>query len=186
LDEEILGSLLRLAGNPRQHAAFFHWHERSADGKGMVELHIVCELLRSMAAAGKLEFRQARRSTDQWPDCWALNASSVEVPVEVTELVDFDALPAGPARPWSASEIRERIQARITEKSLRSANPAAAPASVLVLHTDEPHLEPANVASACSALPSGFESGTIARAFLLFSYRSGRYPYLELSIARPA
>lgn len=186
MDDDTLEALRRLAGNPRKHASFFHWHERSADGKGIVELDIVSELLHSMRTAGADEFREPRRSADQWPDCWVLNHTGADVPVEVTELVDFSALPSGPARAWRPSDICTRIQERIDEKSVRSINPTGAPTSVLVMHTDEPYLEPENVGSAFAVGLPAFKSPTIARAFLLFSYRRGGYPYLEIPLAPPA
>ena len=185
LDPEILAHLQRQACQPRQHASFFAWYDRSADGKGIAETGIVRNLLDALAEDGVHEYSDPRPSGDRWPDCWATSQNGTATAFEVSELVDQAALPAGLSRPWSRQEVRDRLQTIISNKDLRTAGGAGSRDVVLVIHTDELYLEHAAVTVALAEHVFALPHANLARAFLLFSYDPHRrgYPFLELKLA---
>src|SRR2546422_2299906 len=70
LDDEIIEHLKAQTSQPRKHATFFTWHDRSAQGKGIAEAGIVDDLLTAMQAEGRTEYRSLGASGGQWPDVW--------------------------------------------------------------------------------------------------------------------
>ena len=118
--EDALDPLRHQADQPRKHAPFFSWYDRSPAGKGLAETGVVAALLEAMAESGIREFRNAQPSGEQWPDCWAETEDGTRIPFEVSELVDQSALPAGQPKRWSIQQIREHLQAIILRKDQRT------------------------------------------------------------------
>jgi hypothetical protein len=185
LDDEILDHLRRQGEQKRKHAAFFAWYDRSPEGKGVAEAGVVGTLLESMNAAGHSDYTRARASADPWPDCWAQAEDGTLAPFEVTELVNQSALPAGEAQPWSDTQICTQLQTILSKKDARTHSGRGSRQVVLVIHTDELYLDPANVWRALGDDPLVLPLGNLARAFLLFSYdpKRGGYPFIELRLA---
>ncbi len=85
---------------------------------------------------------------------------------------------------WTATQLVDRLQARIHTKGLRSLGGPKGDKSILLIHTDEPALHADNVPAMLAGV-SFAKSPTIGRVFLLFSYdpNRGGYRYLELQLA---
>jgi hypothetical protein len=183
-DDELLAHLQRQAAQRRKHATFFTWYDRSADGKAVPETVIVSTLLDAMAEEGVRDYSNARPSVEDWPDCWVDAQNAGKVPVEVSELVDQAALPAGTARPWSIQEVRDRLQSIISRKDESTRTGRRSREVVLVITTDEPYLDSGTLTDALEAQPFQIRHANLARAFLLFSYdpKSSRYPFIELRL----
>ena len=184
LDDEIIEHLKAQASQPRKHATFFTWHDRSAQGKGIAEAGIVDDLLTAMQAEGRTEYRSLGASGEQWPDVWLEASDGQRVPCEVTELVDAAALPAAVSRREVVGELVERLQIILDRKGMRSLGGELGTQSVLIIHTDEFHLNADNVAATLKNTVFRKPS-TIQRAFLLLSYdpTRGGYRYFELRLA---
>jgi hypothetical protein len=184
LNAEIIDHLQAETGQRRKNATFFTWHDRSAQGKGIAEAGIVSELLAAMQAEGRTEFRSLGASDDQWSDVWLETLGGQRSPCEVSELVDSGTLPAGVPRPEVIDELIERLQMIVDRKGMRCLGGASGVQSVLVIHTDEFHLNADNVA-ATLARAVFTRSSTIQRAFFLLSYdpNRGGYRYFNLSLA---
>ncbi len=184
LDDEIIEHLKAQASQPRKHAAFFTWYDRSAQGKGIAEAGIVDDLLAAMQAEGRAEFRSLGASGEQWPDVWLEASGGQRFPCEVTELVDTPALPAGVSRPEAVGELIERLQTILDRKGRRSLGGDSGTQSILVIHTDEFYLTADNVAATVNKAVFKKPS-TIQRAFLLLSYdpNRGGYRYFDLRLA---
>jgi len=185
-DDEILSHLRAQAkaSEKRQHANFFGWHDRSPSGKGVAESGIVDDLLGAMEAAGLSEYRNLGPSGEEWPDVWLEGPDGKRTPCEVTELVDQHALPSGQARPWTASQLVDQLQAKLRTKGLRSVGGSQGDKSILVIHTDESYLNAENVAAMLADV-SFKQPPTIDRVFLLLSYDPNRagYRFFELQLA---
>jgi hypothetical protein len=183
-DDEILSHLKAQGDKKRKHATFFDWHDRSASGKGVAESGIVDELLDAMQAQGRSDYRNLGASAEEWPDVWLQEAGGRRVACEVSELVDEAALPAGHARTWTATELIDRLQAKIDTKGLRSLGGLKGDKSILLIHTDEPTLNAEN-ASVMLTDVSFKKASTIGRVFFLLSYdpNRGGYRYFELQLA---
>ena len=184
LDSKIIEHLKAQACQKRKHVAFFTWHDRSPQGKGMAEAGIVDDLLTAMHADGLSDYRSLGASNGQWPDVWLSVSESERVPCEITELVDTTTLPAGVSRAEVLDELVESLQAILDHKGTRSLGGRSGPQSVLIIHTDEFHLNADTVTNALSQAVFK-KPPTIQRAFLLLSYDPGRggYRYFDLKLA---
>jgi len=183
LDDEIIEHLKSQGSQRRKHAAFFTWHDRSAQGKGIAEAGIVDDLLSAMHAEARAEYRSLGASGEQWPDVWLESSGGQRVPCEVTELVDTGALPGGVSRSEVVNELVESLQSILNRKGLRSFGGASGTQSVLVIHTDEFYLNADNVAAVLKDIVFK-KASTIQRAFFLLSYdpNRGGYRYCELRL----
>ena len=183
-DDEILAHVRAQGDKKRKHAAFFDWHDRSAFGKGIAESGIVDELLEAMQAQGRRDYRNLGASGEEWPDVWLQESGGRRVACEVAELVDEVALPAGHARTWTATEVVDRLQAKIRTKGLRSLGGPKGDKSILLIHTDESTLNADNVPVLLTDVMFTKPS-TIGRVFFLLSYdpNRGGYRYFELQLA---
>src|SRR5215471_444590 len=106
----------------RKSAAFFDWPD-----KGVKEWDITCELLRSMHAGGDYRFTDNFDPLDDdWPDCVIRDRDGAQVGIEITELVDQEAVAMcergmNVYRVWSDQAIREKI-AQILQSKDRKAH----------------------------------------------------------------
>ena len=139
-----------------------------------------------MAEAGACPYSNLRPSGDRWPDCEAENVDGDRVAIEVTELVDADALrgSAG-AQPWSSERVIEGIQQRIAKKDEKAFHGQRYAEVVLVIHTDEFYLIPSSLNQLLADHQFSLPYGNLTRVFLLFGYSPtiGRCPYFKLRLA---
>jgi len=184
MDDEVLKHLKAQAAQPRKHAAFFTWYDRSPEGKGIAEAGAVDDLVNALQAAGRSEYFSRGASGESWPDVWLENAQGHRIPCEVAELVDAAPMPDKISRSGVLTELIERIQEILDRKRMRSLGGRSGPQSVLVIHTDELYLDADSVASAMKNVVFK-KPVTIQRAFLLISYNPthGGYRYFDLPLA---
>src|SRR5207249_8692582 len=88
---------------------------------------------------------------------------------------------AGVSRPEVVGELVERLQTMLDRKGMRSLGGSFGTQSVLVIHTDEFHLNADNVAATLKNTVFKKPS-TIQRAFLLLSYDPNRGGYRSVDL----
>jgi hypothetical protein len=126
------------------------------------------------------------------PDCEAVGADEAPVAIEVTELVDPDAIVAHKnKRPyewkdWSREKLQDAVARLLIAKAARRKSLKGGPYSeyIVLIYTDEPML----AYDTAVTLLDGTRFATsrhIDRAFLLISYdpKVGYCPYVPLRIA---
>ena len=183
--DNIAGALNALIRNLRKYAGFFHWPD-----KRIKEWDVVDELLRSMHADGDCRYTRVKSVDDDAPDCVIRDSAGGQVGVEVTELVDKDAIEMcergmNVYREWSDQAVREQIAQILKEKDQKMHFGNLYSKRILVIHTDEreltsPYLFPILDAS---VFP---RPRNIDEAYVLCSYDpSLGYPYKRLNLDGP-
>jgi hypothetical protein len=170
----------------RGYADFFGW-----DDKQVAERGIVSQLLEEIVdePAGPFRDLVSRGVGADPPDCEMRDMDGRRIGIEVTELVDEDAirrskrdsrfLMAG----WDQATLIARLEARIRQKDApKVVHGGPYDEYWLLLHTDEGVL----TFEAVSGWLAGFElpkRSLLTRVYLLFSYSPGlkKYPYLRLA-----
>lgn len=175
LIDEIIKNLSRL----RKHRSFWLW-----PNKPVVERGVVRELLNSMHHDGDMRYRNARSVNDDWPDCEVDDESGNTVGVEVTELVDEEAVRKAQKGEmvfsyWTDGEIKEQVSRILTRKDLKSSHGGLYSKVILVIHTDEfthLHLFPVIRNTEFTRLEN------IQEAFIVVSYdpETQTYPWCEI------
>jgi hypothetical protein len=160
----------------RGYANFFHW---SID-RDLEELGVVQYLLESLERAGNVPFTEiaSRGRGEDPPDCEARNVSGQRVAIEVTELVNGEAIASfkkGDRYAW-ASWPREEFLAALTtliqNKDKRFPKLKGAPypgGYVVVVHCDESELSAAQVVAFMEGA-AGIACSYITQAYMLLSY----------------
>jgi hypothetical protein len=133
LIDEIIRNLSRL----RKHGSFWLWPK-----KPVVERGVVRELLNSMHHDGDMRYQNARSVNDDWPDCEVDDDLGNTVAVEVTELVDEEAIRTAERDEMDFSyqtdgEIKEKVSKILARKNLKSSHGGLYRKVILVIHTDE-------------------------------------------------
>jgi hypothetical protein len=191
-DEAEVAAQMRAARvRARGHADFFGW----PINRDLEEWGVVKALSESLLADGALFFSklQSRGRQNDPPDCEALDGSGHRLAVEVTELVDPEAIKAykrGAIYEWSEWE-RDRfidgLATAVAAKDQRFVSLKDVPYEggyVLVVHTDEPFLRFDTVTTFLSGhVFRGVKH--LTRGFLLCSYdpTKNRCPYVELELS---
>src|SRR4030042_5279333 len=103
--DELISKMSRL----RKHASFLLWPNKHVVERGGVQ-----ELLNSMRRYGDLRYRNARSVADDWPDCEVDDEHGNTVGVEVTELVDEEAVLRGQRNEmdfsrWTDGQIKDQL-----------------------------------------------------------------------------
>ncbi len=182
---DIASALRRMMNRVPRYSGYFDWHDKSRKELGVVE-----SLVSSMHERGDFRYRNPRSSSEDWPDCYVDSAQGGEVSVEVTELVDPDAVRVNRQqqhcpeqqvyRAWEPHEVLAEIDRILRHKDLRC---CALGTIALVIHTDEPELLWSEYKDLLAS--TAFSScERIDVAFLLFSYDPAEKgcPYVELQL----
>lgn len=187
-EAEILALMRAAIARSRGYADFFGW----ATDRDLEELGVISALAESLEADGASFFSSLKRRgrPNDPPDCEALNPNDSRIAIEVTELVDGEAIRAFKDgriydwAEWSKDKFLSALAEHVAVKDKRFPHLKEPPYDggyIVVVHTDEPELSRPTV--------EGFLNGHrlvrptyIARAFLVLSYDSaiGRCPYFEL------
>ncbi len=188
-EAEILALMRAARTKARGYADFFGW----ATDRDLEEWGIVSSLGESLEADNALFFSDLKRRgrPNDPPDCEALNQNGARIAIEVTELVDGDAIRAfkeGRVYEWAEwtkekflSVLAERI-ARKNDRFPKLKEPPYHGGYVVVVHTDEPMLSRATVETFLAN--HQFEKpNCVDRAFFVLSYDPAveRCPYFELT-----
>ncbi|MDE2136245.1 MAG: hypothetical protein KGJ68_02315, partial [Gammaproteobacteria bacterium] len=147
-EQEVLRLMREAVEKRRGYADFFDYPDRDVKEQGIAR-----DLCEALAAAGTPlahpEDVFARGAGNDPPDCEARGVCGNRIAIEVTELVDRQALESvvrgGSAyawAQWTADRLRDRIQHQIDNKGekLRAAKGGPYDCVVVLLHTAEPEL----------------------------------------------
>jgi hypothetical protein len=171
-----------------RYAGSFEWPDRNIKEWGVVDI-----LANSLESEGKLFFLNhiARAQGNDPPDCEASDSNGERIAIEVTELVDGDAIRRTKNGEyvwleWGKEKFLGELASRIIKKDTNNQKEAPYPGGyIVIVHTDEPFLHRETVRS---YLEGHFFEKTshIDRAFLLLSYhpevdRKGNYPLFEIN-----
>ncbi len=188
-EEEILAQIHAANAKRRGYADFFSW----PINRDLEEWGVCSQWSESLAASGELFFSglKARGRPNDPPDLEALHQSGGRLAIEVTELVDGDAIRAFRAgrtyhwAEWSKEKFLSSLEERVLVKDRRFPELKEPPYDggyVVLVHTDEPELSRTAVQG--YVLNHRFKKPQyVARAFLLLSYDPtvSHYPYFELA-----
>jgi len=183
--------LMREALKKRRGYADYHsWPlDRDLEEAGGAE-----ELRAALAEAGTPLVRSVRsrgRGNDP-PDCEGTDSTGRRIAIEVTELVDPDAIRAvkqGASAyswaEWTQEKLASSVSEALRKKDSRRLRDGPYGSYVVILHTDEPELGIDRVRSLLNGVT--FKCGQVNRAFLLLSYdpQIQRAPFMELRLLSP-
>ena len=188
-EKEIIAKIRAARAKARGYADFFGW----ATDRDLEEWGVVSSLGESLQADNALFFsnlKQRGRPNDP-PDCEAQTDNGERIAIEVTELVDGQAIQAfkeGRVYDW-AEWTKEKFHSVLTERMSKKnecfpklKEPPYVGGYIVVVHTDEPELSRTVVDAFLAKLRLG-KPKHIDRAFLVLSYDPaiGRCPYFELN-----
>lgn len=189
-DEAEIMSLIRAArAKSRGYADFFGW----ATNRDLEEFGVISALAESLDADDASFFSDLKKRgrPNDPPDCEALSPNGSRIAIEVTELVDGEAIRAFKegriydCAEWNINKFLSVLAERVAVKDKRFPHLKEPPYDggyIVVVHSDEPELSRPTV--------EGFLNDHrlvrpthIARAFLILSYDPaiGRCPYFELA-----
>ena len=190
---EIVKLMRKSRESSRGYADFFLW----AINRDLEEFGVVTQLNESLAIDQKVIFTNltSRGRPNDPPDCEALNHQQERIAIEVTELVDGEAIhkfkkaeregiPTDWAS-WTKDKFLKEVQARITAKDNRFHELKGAPypgGYIVVIHSDEMELARETVSNYLTE--HQFSACNINRIFVLLSYdpQVGNCPYFELRL----
>jgi hypothetical protein len=187
-DEEEIVAQIRAAGaKARGYADFFGW----ATDRDLEEWGVVTFLRRSLEADNALFFFNLKRRgrPNDPPDCEAVSQNGTRIAIEVTELVDGDAIRAFKEggddwAEWTEEKFLSTLAERIADKDRlfpQLKEPPYPGGYFVVVHTDEPMLSRL-IVEKYLANHVMQNPNYIDRAFLVLSPDPaiGRCPYFEL------
>lgn len=187
-EDGVNAEMLEALRRNRVYAGFFEW----SPNRDLAECSVVESLAKSLDSKGKLFFCDLtiRGRGNDPPDLEAIDATGRRIAIEVTELVDENAIRAhkmGRTREiaeWGRQPFLDGLQRLLLAKNGRCQFLRGGPypgGYVVVIHTDETFL---NWVSVEDHLKGQVFKGLphIDRAFLLLSYVPGKnYPCFELT-----
>lgn len=193
LDPEVMKIMREAVERQRPYADYFGF----AVDRGMAELGVAEELCEALKAEGKplAGDLKSRGQGNDPPDCEGTGENGGCIGIEVTELVDGDAIRRAKAgdvydwAEWPREKLIAAIQDRLTDKDGKLDKAKGGPYAehVVVIHTDEPLLNLERVRTLIAS--EHFRPmARVSRAFLLLGYDrdSQRCPYVELQISSSA
>lgn len=188
-EKEIIAQIRAACAKARGYADFFGW----ATDRDLEEWGIVSSLGESLQADNVMFFShlKSRGRPNDPPDCEAQAKNGERVAIEVTELVDGQAIQAFKEgrvydwAEWTREKFHSVLAERISKKNEcfhRLKEPPYSGGYIVVVHTDEPELSK-SVVEGFLANSQLKKPSNIDRAFLVLSYDPGieRCPYFELN-----
>jgi hypothetical protein len=129
--------LISIVSRLRKHRSFWLWPKKPVMDRGIVR-----ELLDSMHHDGDMRYQNARSVNGDWPDCEVDDELGNTVAVEVTELVDEEAVRRAQRGEldfsyWTDGDIKEQVRSILVRKDLKSSHGGLYSKVTLVIHTDE-------------------------------------------------
>lgn len=190
-ESEILSLLRESRIKARGYADFFGW---GAD-RDLEEWGVVTALAESLRLEGKVVFSslKSRGRGNDPPDCEALDNKGKRIAIEVTELVDGEAIKAYKSgakyiwADWNKSKFIGSLESLITRKDskfIELKEPPYGGGYFIVIFTDEDMLDPATVELYLQGYKFNKPKHS-ERVFLLLSYDPTiqRCPYYELQLS---
>jgi hypothetical protein len=189
-EKEFIAQIKEAIGRKRGYADYFCWPpNRNLEEFGIVKTF--CESLgKKCHLFLSIDSIRSRGLGNDPPDCEAEDLCGDLVGIEVTELVDSEAIKAFINRGFfeGAEWDRDKLIRTIDERLRAKDKPDKVKGGpyrnyLLVIHTDEPHLNATNAGKLLRNVQFT-KRKLISRAFLLFSYdpdpEISSYPYIEL------
>jgi len=171
------------SGKMRKYASYFDW-----DDKGIKERGAVNDLFSSMREYRGCPYSNVATAKHDPPDCIATDEEGNTVGIEVSELVDEEAVRRNQQgkdvyRLWDTDSVIDHIQQILLNKDGKSYQGGPYVKLILVIHTDEPEITPERYISVIQQ--HTFEGmRQIDEAYLLFSYNPAPgmpdYPFVRL------
>ncbi len=190
IDPEVLEVLREAVKRQRPYADYFGF----AIDRSVAEFGVAEELCEALEAAGQplVTDLKSRGAGNDPPDCEGTGEDGARIGIEVTELVEGDAIKRAKAgyaydwAEWPREKLIAAVQERLTDKDGKLAKALGGPygAHVVIIHTDEPLLNIERVRALIGSVR--FEPmALVTRAFLLLSYApdSKSCPYIELQFS---
>lgn len=190
-EQKILALMREAQAKARGYADYFGWPmDRDIEEWGVANF-----LRESLERSGESFFSKLERRgrPNDPPDCEALDIDGKRIAIEVTELVDPDAIQAFKQgavyawADWSKERFIAALSERIATKGKRHSKLKGGPYDggyVVIIFTDEPVL---TIGAAKEFLKGhAFERPQgVTRAFLLLSYdpSTKTYPYIDLDLS---
>lgn len=177
-------SLSRLIeASHRPHAGYFTFES----DKQLAEIGVAKELEKSLCRKGEGFFTDVSKGSDP-PDCIAVDSMGNPVAIEVTELVDSDAIKAArngklyDFKDWQ-EDLIPTLESVIRRKDCAKLNHETFSQYVLVIYTDEPCLD-FELAKTILADHRFASTILIDKVYLLYSYIpwEGGCPYIQLDL----
>jgi hypothetical protein len=165
----------------RKYASYWDWPD-----KDVKEIGVVRDLLEAMCKRGDERYGQPNGVDDQWPDCIVKDASDRNIAVEVTELVDEEAVRICQKgervyRRWRDEEVIDKLTAIMARKDKKANHGGLYAKVMLVIYTNEfeltsPRLMPILENRVFPGLTN------IEEVYVICSYEPGpkTYPYTQL------
>jgi hypothetical protein len=175
--------LLTIVRRIRRYASFWEW-----PNKAVKELGVVKDLLTSMNQAGIIHYKNPRPVKDDWPDCTVEDEQGQLIAIEVTELVDEEAIQRSQrGQPvygrWEDRDILNAVHNILLKKDQKSCHGSLYASVTLVIHTDESEL---NARRLFPLIRSGRfpHLSNIKEAYIICSYDpfTETYPYCEIPL----
>lgn len=187
-EKEILHLMRNAREKSRGYADFFGW----GSDRDIEEWGVVTSLAESLEAEGKNIFTSLKRRgrSNDPPDCEALDANGSRIAIEVTELVDGEAIQAHKSgavyewADWDKEKFTTSLEFLIARKDSRFTELKEPPYEggyFVVIFTDEPMLDRSTVESYLEGYKFK-RPEYLTKAFLLVSYDPGveKCPHYEL------
>jgi len=174
------------SGKMRKYASFFDWPDKSIKERGVVN-----NLFSSMRKAGCCQYSNVAIAEHDPPDCIATDEEGNTVGIEVSELVDEEAVRRNQQgkdvyRLWDADSVIDHIQQILLNKDGKPYQGGPYAKLILVIHTDEPEITPeCYIPIIQQHTFAGMRQ--IDEAYLLFSYIPAPampdYPFIRLNFS---
>lgn len=202
-DDEVRRRLREGLLAKRDHAGYFNWN---AD-RDLEELGVIQELWSSLDASGETFFEDfsLRGRDNDPPDLEALTLDGEKLAIEVTELVDGQAIQQDKfikkqpgsswqdrlsvAAAWDDASVIDELQRLITAKDGKFSKLLGGPypgGYCVVIFTDEPDLSPDKLKSVLRG--ATFLAENINKCLLLIGYQpfQQHLTYIDLALIKPA
>jgi hypothetical protein len=189
-EKEIIVEIRAARVKARGYADFFGW----ATDRELEEWGVVSSLSESLQTDNALFFSNLKRRgrSNDPPDCEAQTGNGERIAIEVTELVDGQAIQAFKEgrvydwEEWTKEKFHSVLTDRISKKDKCFPKLKESPyigGYIVVVHTDEPELSRTVVEGFLAELMLE-KPKHIDRAFLILSYDPaiGHCPYFELNV----
>lgn len=178
-----IDSLLKSLSKMRKYASHFDWHNKQRKELGVVEA-----LFEGMKAAGASIYHSPKYSKKDPPDCVAEDNDGEIIGIEVTELVDEQAISENQKgtrvyRDWETHKVINAIKEILKEKDTKNYIGGPYFKLILIIFTDELTIssERYSLILNSKVFPTCKQ---INEVYFLFSYDPGikSYPYIHLKL----
>ena len=178
-----LKDIVKLLAARRKYASFFETFDKERKELGVGE-----ELLKELNSSFSLQLSNLKTCSPDPPDLTCTNESGELIAIEITEVVDEDAVRENQNgnevfRVWRPGELQQKINSSLSRKDKICLNGGPYKKLFVCLFTDEMMLTHDVVSKELAGISFG-PFTQITDAFLLFSYQptTQSYPVMRLGV----